>query len=117
MVMDNVNSLVEGVLMVTMSPYQFIVHKQKIEIQKYKNKCSKKCNRNVDLINLKQIDEMLIKLNSHKLMFFLETSGSSALTIRQACAVESAAQHSGRKVILLMTSDTVNVCEEQVYSY
>ena len=52
--------------------------------------------------------------DSHKLMFFLETSGSSALTIRQACALESAARKSGRKVFLLMTSDTLNVCAEQV---
>ena len=111
---DKVDSMGSMIYRVIKSPYQLTCYTQKQQIQEYQTKCSKKCHRYLELINLAQVDDLLMREDSHKLMFFLETSGSSALTIRQACALESAARKSGRKVFLLMTSDTLNVCAEQV---
>ena len=110
----NMDYMTEVVFRATMSPFQFTVYKQKQKIVHYQKKCSKKCNKNLDLINVVEVDEILLQLDYHKLMFFLETSGSSILTIRQACAIESAVARSGRTVVLLMTSDTVNVCSKRV---
>ena len=55
-----------------------------------------------------------METDSHQLMYFLETSDKPGLTIRQACAVESAVRQSGRNVILLMTSDRLDVCSEKM---
>ena len=47
-----------------------------------------------------------------RLMFLLETSGRTTLSARQACSVESGARRSGRKVVLLLTADIVNICHQ-----
>ena len=66
------------------------------------------------LPDLAQFDDILLESDYHKLMFFLETSDKPGLTIRQACAVESAIGASGRSVVLLMTSATVDVCSDKL---
>ena len=109
-----VDSLVYVLSKPFMSPYQLVAYKQKQQISTHQRICSKKCHRDLKLLNLFSIDELLLAEDSHKLMFFLETSGASSLTIRQACAVESAARISARKVFLLLTSQTINICEEKV---
>ena len=50
-------------------------------------------------------------------MFLLETSGSLVLTLRQACSVESGLRRSGRSVLLLMTAEVINVCQETFKKY
>ena len=109
-----VDSLVYVLSKPFMSPYLLVAYKQKQQILTQQSKCSKKCHRDMKILNLFSIDELLLAEDSHKLMFFLETSGASSLTIRQACAVESAARISARKVFLLLTSQTINICEEKV---
>ena len=44
-----------------------------------------------------------------KKIFFLETSGRSNLTARTLCAVESASKHSNLLVIVLLTSQELNL--------
>ena len=110
----NVDTLYYALSKPFMSPYQLVNYEQKQQISIQQRRCSKKCHRNLKLPNLFQIDDLLLAEDSHRLMFFLETSGASSLTIRQACAVESAARVSARKVFLLMTSHTVDICEDKV---
>ena len=88
--------------------------KQKEEIQHLQKDCAKFGVENIFLTDLSEFDDILLEEDSHKLMFFLETSGKPGLTIRQACAMESAEGRSGRNVILLMTSPTVDVCSEKI---
>ena len=50
-------------------------------------------------------------------MFFLETSNSSVLSVRQACSVESGLRMSGRFVVLLLTSAVINICHQTFRKY
>ena len=56
------------------------------------------------LPHLRDFDEILKDHDSQQLLFFLETSDASQVTVRQACALESAAKISGRVVVVLLTS-------------
>ena len=68
------------------------------------------------LPDLSAFDAILLEHDYHNLMFCLETSGRPSLTIRQACAIESAQRASGRVVILAMSSQTADVCNPNVAS-
>ena len=95
-------------------PLQYVVGRQKEEIELLQRNCHKFGVENMFLPDLVKFDEILLARDSHKLMFFLETSDKPGLTIRQACAIESAEGRSGRSVILLMTSATVDVCSDKL---
>ena len=95
-------------------PLQYRVGRQKEEIQQLQYNCPKFGVENMFLPDLSQFDDILLESDPHKLMFFLETSDKPSLTIRQACALESAEGRSGRSVILLMTSATVDVCNDKL---
>ena len=68
--------------------------------QTYNNKCSKR----IELPQYEAGSE-----GSTGQMFFLETSGRSNLTARTLCAVESASKHSNLLVIVLLTSQELNL--------
>ena len=96
------------------NPLQYVIGRQKEEIVHLQRNCPKFGTENMFLTDLSEFDDILLETDSHKMMFFLETSGKPGLTIRQACAVESAEGRSGRSVILLMTSATVDVCSDKL---
>ena len=90
------------------------ISKQKAEIVYLQRNCPKFGTENLFLPDLSKYDKELLASDSHKLMFFLETSGRPHLTIRQACALESAEASSGRLVLLLMNSDILDVCDSKL---
>ena len=91
-------------------PLHVVIRKQKEEILLQQRNCEKLAAEQMALKDLSEFDKALLETDSHQLMYFLETSDKPGLTIRQACAVESAVRQSGRNVILLMTSDRLDVC-------
>ena len=95
-------------------PLQYEAGRQKEKIKQLQINCPKFGMENMFLPDLSLLDDILLEADPHKLMFFLETSGKPSLTIRQACALESAEGRSGRSVILLMTSPTVDVCNDKL---
>ena len=95
-------------------PLLSVISRQKDEIQSLQTNCTKLGVENIHLPDLSMLDSTLLGTESDQLMFFLETGDKPGLTIRQACAVESAEGRSGRSVILLMTSATVDVCSDKL---
>ena len=95
-------------------PLLSVISRQKDEIQNLQKYCSELGVKNIDLPDLSMFDSTLLGTESDQLMFFLETGDKPGLTIRQACAVESAVIRSGRSVILLMSSVTINVCSQKL---
>ena len=88
-----------------LSPLHFAVFKQQQALEAAMFKCRTSSSpENMTLPHLRDFDEILKEHDSQNLLFFLETSDASQLTVRQSCALESAAKFSGRVVLLLMTS-------------
>ena len=97
-------------------PLQFAIYKQKEAFHYKQSLCQHSKAVDLTLPDLSMADHILQDLDHHHLAFLLETSGKSQLTVRQACAVESAARSSGRNVVLLMTAVTVSVCVQKMAS-
>ena len=95
-------------------PLQFLIFKQNEEFRYKHAFCAKSKEVELNLPDLSSADDILLEMDHHHLAFLLETSGKSQLTVRQACAVESAVRSSGRNVVLLMTATTVTVCVQKV---
>ena len=95
---------------------QYGMRRQKEEIKQLQKNCPRFNMENMFLPDLSVFDDILLESDPHKLMFMLETSTNNTINIRQACAVESAEGRSGRHVILLITSDMVDVCSDQLVS-
>ena len=98
-------------------PLQFMSFKQNQEFHYKHAFCAKSKDVELVLPDLSSLDSILLEMDHHHLSFLLETSGASQLTVRQACAVESAVRNSGRNVVLLMTALTVSVCSEKVRNH
>ena len=79
-----------------------------------RQKCVKNRSFLVNLLDLSSVDPMLQTFSPDQNVFFLETSGRPTLNIRQVCAIESACRTSGRNVFLLMMSESIDVCSEEV---
>ena len=63
--------------------------------------------------DLSSVDRTLLETRQ-SLGFLLETSNRSSLSVRQGCAVESCARHSGRVCLLLVHTARLNVCDQKV---
>ena len=50
-------------------------------------------------------------------MFFLETSSSSSFTVRQSCAIESAAIQTRRNIIVVINTPFLPLCQESMKGY
>ena len=50
-------------------------------------------------------------------MFFLETSSSSSFTVRQSCAIESAAIQTRRNIIVVINTPFLSLCQESMKGY
>ena len=88
-----------------LSPLQFAIFKQQQDLEEAMLQCkTPNSPANMSLTDLMDLDEILKEHDSKKLLFFLETSDKSQVTVRQSCALESAAKFSGRTVVLLMTT-------------
>ena len=70
----------------------------------------------VKLLDLSTFDTFLQTFSPAENVFYLETSGRPSLNIRQVCAIESACRNSGRNVFLLLLSENIDVCSEEVWS-
>ena len=57
---------------------------------------------------------ILQETDEHYLVFLLETSNKSSITVRQGCALESCVKFSGRNCILVTLSTNLNVCDNKV---
>ena len=110
----NFSNVQDVVLRTWNHPLNYVIIKQKEEISHLQKNCAKFGVESFFLPNLETFDDLLLETDSHKLMFFLETSDKPGLTIRQACALESAEGMSGRNVILVMTSHTIDVCSQKL---
>ena len=87
------------------SPLHFAIFKQQQSLEEATLKCkTPNSAANMSLPDLMNLDQMLKDQDSQNLLFFLETSDKSQVTVRQSCALESAAKFSGRTVVLLMTT-------------
>ena len=88
-----------------LSPLHFAVFKQQQALEAAMFKCRTSSSpENMTLPHLRDFDEILKEHDSQNLLFFLETSDASQLTVRQSCALESAAKFSGWTGVLLVTS-------------
>ena len=97
-----VRSAVYGALL---SQLNFAIFKQQQDLEEAMLQCKTPNSlANMSLPHLMDLDEMLKEQDSQNLIFFLETSDKSQVTVRQSCALESAAKFSGRVVVLLVTS-------------
>ena len=106
----------DAVMQRFMDPLHFLIYKQKEAVHAKQASCDNSSELHLPLQDLSFADNLLLSLDHHRLAFLLETSGKSQLTVRQACAVESAARSSGRTVILLMTATTASVCDKKMAS-
>ena len=97
--------------MATLPPWHLAVFLQKQELGTAQDLCNSTDDPTVFhvLPNMAEFDEMLLS-EANKFAFFLETSDSMEVTVRQACAVESAVKHSGRPVVLLVTAPHLAAC-------
>ena len=94
-----------------LSPLDFAIFKQQQDLEEAILQCKTPNSlANMSLPNLMDLDEILKEQDSQNLLFFLETSDKSQVTVRQSCALESAAKFSGRVVLLLVTSPVGNFC-------
>ena len=91
-----------------------IIWRQKKVFLSSRQKCVKNRSFLVNLLDLSSVDPMLQTFSPDQNVFFLETSGRPTLNIRQVCAIESACSTSGRNVFLLMMSESIDVCSEEV---
>ena len=99
-----------------LSPIKFRIYKQREEVHIKQSHCGQHTQVLLQLPDLAQVDSVLLDMDHHHLVFLLETSGKNTLTVRQGCAVESAARGSGRTVVLLMTARSVDVCDKKMES-
>ena len=99
-------------------PYQHpldqAIRRQRQEVQELQLNCEKVVSYKMLLPDLSVYDDILLTADYHNLMFFLETSNRHSLTIRQACAVESAVRYSGRNVVLGLSSDMLDICNKKM---
>ena len=99
-------------------PYQHpldqAIRRQRQEVQELQLNCEKVVSYKMLLPDLSVYDDILLTADYHNLMFFLETSNRHSLTIRQACAVESATRYSGRNVVLGLSSDMLDICNKKM---
>ena len=67
------------------------------------------------ILNVECVIFSLLLTGDHKkYAFLLETNNKTSLTVRQGCAVESCVRFSGRSCLLLMLSNSLNVCDKKV---
>ena len=101
--------------MATLPPWDLAVFLQKQEISSDQAHCNSTHDPTIFhvLPDMAEFDEMLLS-EANKFAFFLETSDSMEWTVRQACAVESATKHSGRRVVLLVTAPHLVVCSARM---
>ena len=92
------------------SPLRPMIQFQQQSIFLLQSSCAVNKDLEYDLPDLSSADDLILSHNHNHLAFLLETSGRSHLSVRQACAVESAARHSGRNVLLLMVTQRIKVC-------
>ena len=72
-------------------------------------------NLDIYTFNVEYVIFSLLLTGDHKrYAFLLETNNKSSLTVRQGCAVESCVRFSGRSCLLLMLSNSLNICDKKV---
>jgi len=96
-----------------LDPVSYAVASQKDEITQLVSQCTQaQPQTTFEPPDLHVFDSILMNQQEDRLAFMLETSNTSEVTVRQACALESAAQFSGRTVILLVTGKQLILTEK-----